>query len=187
MAIGAAVAGAVVGGMFGRSSARKSMSFQREMAQKAHQYEVADLRAAGLNPILSGTGGGGARASGGAMPSTPDFAGAINSARKAKVEIANIEANTNLVDAKTDAIGGVSQIGKFSGDVLGRARAELSKLWAQVPTSGKMTAYLAKAIYRVKGEIKAAKAQEESKRKNRKGNASSINPIIIPFKQSNSP
>lgn len=46
--------------LFSNNQANKAWSRQKQAAQSAHQWEVADLRAAGLNPILSATGGNGA-------------------------------------------------------------------------------------------------------------------------------
>lgn len=53
----AATQGASALNTFNAAEAQKNRDFQERMTKNKHQYQVADLRAAGLNPILSATAG----------------------------------------------------------------------------------------------------------------------------------
>jgi len=52
------------------TAAEKQMNYEQYLSDTSHQREVNDLQQAGLNPILSSTGGSGASTPSGAMAST---------------------------------------------------------------------------------------------------------------------
>ena len=54
---------------FNSAEAAKNRSWQEKMSNTAHQREILDLKAAGLNPVLSATGGNGATVGSGSAAS----------------------------------------------------------------------------------------------------------------------
>lgn len=143
---------------FQRDSSQRAMDFnaqqaalnrdwQKMMSDTAHQREVRDMIAAGINPILSVNGGNGAAVTSGATASGVSSQGAkgdtdmsLNGAlvsllnnvltQKNQMDIANLNAQTNL--AVADKYNAMNEFIARMQNQLGYANMDLSKFLGEL-------------------------------------------------------
>lgn len=98
------------------AQAAKNRAFQERMSSTAHQREVADLHAAGLNPLLSGRLGGASTPSG--DRADINLSGGVSAA----LQVATMKAQMRLLDAQaTRENASANWIDAQRGDLISQA------------------------------------------------------------------
>jgi len=161
------VGGAHLTNVANAREARRNRQFQERMSSTAHTRQVEDLRAAGLNPLISRVGG--ASSPGGDRAEMEDVVGrGVSSGMAAKMAMANLK----LLEAQTSREHAQANVSNAqAGEIIASSQGPFGRI-QQVHTAGELAkmnleqqrALLPVALAQAKAQLSATLNSAEATR-----------------------